>query len=349
MFRSKSALVLLFSLSAAALAFAQRGAGSQANQVEIEVHVTYLDNRPAPQLLRVELINNSGITASQAFTNDSGQAHLQISGGGNYRVRVTGMSIEEAISDQVQIGPEDRFKPVYVQVRPTSDSNASDQEGHSRRGNGAITSAAELRIPSAARKSFDKGLEAFQKKDYAKAVDLFQQAIATYPDYDAAYDNLGVALVNVGQTAKARTAFEHAVKLNDKNADADRNYSRLLINDEQFAAAKEFLEKALMVEPQAPSSLTLLAIAELRTGDYDGALHNALKVHQVSHEGYAVSHYVAGRAFESKHELKSASAEYQMYLRESPNGPEAGQVRAGLARVSPNAKPLLSNHGGASP
>ena len=27
-----------------------------------------------------------------------------------------------------------------------------------------------------------------------------------------------------------------------------------------------------------------------------------------------------------------------MYLRESPNGPEASQVRAGLARVSTNAQ-----------
>jgi tetratricopeptide (TPR) repeat protein len=197
-----------------------------------------------------------------------------------------------------------------------------------------MTSASELKIPSAARKSFEKGLEAFQQKDYKKAVDLFRKATVTYPEYDGAYDNLGVALMNLGQTGEARAAFEHAVRLNDKNPDADRNYSRLLISDEQYVAAKELLQKALMVEPQAPSSLILLAIAQLRTGDYDGALRSALQIHQVSHEGYAVAHYLAGRAFENKHEFQNATTEYQMYLRESPNGPEAGQVRAGLARVT---------------
>jgi tetratricopeptide (TPR) repeat protein len=144
--------------------------------------------------------------------------------------------------------------------------------------------------------------------------------------------------MNLGQADKARAAFEHAVQLNDKNADADRNYSRLLISGKQYGAAKELLQKALMVEPQDPSSLTLLAIAQLKTGDYDGALQSALKVHNLSHEGYAVAHYVAGRAFENKHELQNATTEYQTYLRESPNGPEANQVRASLARVTANAK-----------
>ena len=128
------------------------------------------------------------------------------------------------------------------------------------------------------------------------------------------------------------------MQLNDKNADADRNYSRLLISDKQYAAAKDLLQKALMVEPQDPSSLTLLAVAQFKTGDYDGALESAMKVHKISHEGYAVAHYVAGRAFENKHEFENATTEYQMYLRESPNGPEASQVRASLARVTASAK-----------
>ena len=92
-----------------------------------------------------------------------------------------------------------------------------------------------------------------------------------------------------------------------------------------------------MVEPQDPSSLSLLALAQLETGDYDGALQSALKVHKLSHEGYAVVHYVAGRAFENKHELANATTEYQMYLRESPDGPQANQARAALARITASA------------
>ncbi len=337
MFRSKlGLLVVLFLLLGALRTSAQTTSQSQCNQqVDIQVHVTYSNGKAAPQQLQVALQDSSGIPAMEAFTNDSGQAHFRSSGCGHFRVQVSGMGIEDAVSDDVLITRDDRVKPVYVEVHPTSDR---DTDSKSKPGNRAMTSASELKVPSAARKWFEKGLEAFQQKNYKKAADLFQKATATYPEYDAAYDNLGVALMDLGRVGEARAAFQHAVQLNDKNPDADRNYSRLLISDEQYVVAKQLLQKALTVEPQAPSSLILLAIAQLKTGDYDGALHSALKVHHVSHEGYAVAHYVAGRAFESKHELQNATAEYQMYLRESPNGPEASQVRAGLARVSADAQ-----------
>jgi superkiller protein 3 len=201
-----------------------------------------------------------------------------------------------------------------------------------------MASASQLKVPLAARKSFDKGVEALQRKEYSRAVDSFQKATVAYPQYDAAFDNLGVALMNMGQIEQARAAFQRAVQLNDKNADADRNYARLLIGDKQYAAAKDFLQKALIVDPQDPSSLTLLAVTQFKTGDYDGALESAMKVHKISHEGYAIAHYVAGRAFENKHEYENAATEYQLYLQESPNGPEAAQVRTSLARVTSTAK-----------
>ena len=82
MFRSKLALlVLLFCLFGALTAFAQRGLQQQCtNQVEIQVHVTYPDERPAPQQLRVDLLDASGVAAMEAFTNDSGQTHFHITG-----------------------------------------------------------------------------------------------------------------------------------------------------------------------------------------------------------------------------------------------------------------------------
>ena len=333
MFRSKSVLlVVVFWLFVASVAFAQRGS-KPSTQVEIQVRVTYPNEHSAPQQLRVDLLSSTGATVMQTFTDDLGQAAFSGQLIGNFRVKVSGMDIDDAVSDLVQITQGDRFTLVYVQVHPKADRGSN-----SKPGNASITSAAQLKIPSAARKSFDKGMEALQQKDYKKAADLFQKATTAYPEYDAAYDNLGVALMNLGQAEKARAAFERAVQLNDKNPDADRNYSRLLINDKQYVAAKELLQKALMVEPQEPSALILLAIAQLMTGDFDGALQNSQKVPNLSHEGYAIAHYIAGRAFENKHELENATKEYQTYLRESPNGPEANQVRASLARVTANAQ-----------
>jgi hypothetical protein len=63
------------------------------------------------------------------------------------------------------------------------------------------------------------------------------------------------------------------------------------------------------------------------------------------HDGYSVVHYIAGEALEEKHQYGEAKLEYTTYLRESPSGPEAAQVKSALERLSnssaaaPNAAP----------
>ena len=114
----------------------------------------------------------------------------------------------------------------------------------------------------------------------------------------------------------------------------------LLIHDGNYPRAEELLKKSLMVEPLNPASLTLLCEAEIETGDLDGVLQTARKVHQLPHEGYSVVHDIAGEAYEREGQPQNAAIEYETYLRESPNGPEAAQVRSSLARLTA-ANPVL--------
>ena len=176
-------------------------------------------------------------------------------------------------------------------------------------------------------------MDAWQKNDASKAAEFYEKAIVAYPQYDAAYNNLGVALIKLNQLDRASDALEHAVQLNDKNADAERNFARLLVRKGQYAKAKDLLKKSLIVEPSSASGLTLMALVELQAGEYDAAVQDAQKVHHLTHENYAVCHYIAGTALEHKQKLSDARTEYQIYLRELPNGPEAGEVRAALARI----------------
>jgi tetratricopeptide (TPR) repeat protein len=331
MCRLKStSLALLVPIFVCSLAFAQGRSPSTAPAVcEIQVRVSYANERPVGQQIMVELLNEQSVPGLQTFTDSEGRALFHIAGGGVYRARATGTDIEQAVSDPVNIEPSDRSAIIWLHVQqkvgagtPTNTSTAP------------VTSASELRIPADAKKSFMKGMEALYRHDYQKAAELFEKATVAYPQYDAAYDNLGATFMQLGQPGKAREAFERAVQLNDKNADADRNYARLLIADREYTRAMDLLKKSLTVDPQNPSALTLLSIVQLQSADVDGALQSALKVHQLSHEGYAVAHYIAGRAYEVKHQYQQATAEYETYLREDPNGPEIQQVRTALAHVT---------------
>src|SRR5271165_1121279 len=333
MCRLKStSLALLVPLFVCSLAFAQGRSPSTTPAVcEIQVRISYTNERPVGQQIMVELVNEQSVPVLQTFTDSEGRAVFQLAGGGVYRAKATGTDIEQAVSDPVYIEPTDRSAIIWLHVEQKPGASASTNTNTST---AAVMSASELRVPADAKKSFMKGMQALYRHDYQKAAELFEKATVAYSQYDAAYDNLGATFMQLGQTDKAREAFERAVQLNDKNADADRNYARLLITDHDYTRALDLLQKSLTIDPQNPSAFTLLSIAQFKSGDVDGALQSALKVHQLSHEGYAVAHYVAGRAYEAKHQYQQATAEYETYVREDPNGPEIQQVRTALAHVT---------------
>jgi tetratricopeptide (TPR) repeat protein len=343
MCRLKAVFLVVFgSIFACSLTFAQgRTQSDSSSPCRIEVRVAYADERPVGQRIRVELLNAQGVQVEQTYTDGEGQATFQVTGGGSYRAQASGPDIEQAVSELVDIQPHDQMSMIWLHVQPktTASSSVPSKKGSSR----TTTTANELRVPADAKKLFLKGMDALYRHDYRSAAEQFERATIVYPQYDAAFDNLGATYMQLGETDKARAAFERAVQLNDKNADAERNYARVLLTDQNYTRAIELLTKALTIEPQDPASLTLLAMAQLRTGDLDAALQNALRVHQLQHQGYAVAHYVAGRAYELKQQYPKATSEYETYLREDPNGPEARQVRSGLVRVTASAATAQSS------
>lgn len=303
--------------------------------VDISVQVTFEDDRSAGDLIRVELLTETEKPLGVTFTNSEGRATFHVSIPGQYVVRVSGKPIQGRPWETLRIEDMDKGRSVFVRVKPRNSELAS---ATSKSGARPVTSAAELRVPADARKAFHKGMDAWEHNDFQRAAEHFEKAVARYPDYDSAFNNLGAMYFQMGQTEEARAAFERSVALNDKNADADRNLARILIDDGNFPRAEDLLKKSLSVEPLNPVGLTLLCVAEVQTGDDDGALMNARKVHQLPHEGYSVVHYAAGQALEHKGQPQVASAEYETYLRESPNGAEATKVKHALMRLTATSR-----------
>ena len=311
----------------------QRNCLNQA--VDLQFRITDDRDRPVPFMVHVQLQNSSSVPIQERIVRNDGETAFQVTSPGDYRVVVTAEEIQETTSDTVTVNCGDRSKMTFVHVQPKEVSASASGTG--RENVGTMTSAGQLRIPPEAHKLFDRGYAAWQSKDYQKSADFFQQAINAYPSYDAAYNNLGVAYMKLDQPDKALVALQTAVKLNDKSADADRNLARLLIHNGDFIGAEELVKKSLMVEPSDPGGLTLFVITEFENREYAAAVQTAQKVHQLAHEGFASCHYVAGEAYERLGQPQNARVQYQLYLQEMPNGPEAGDIRAALARIDDEA------------
>ena len=323
-------IVLVVVLLTCAIAAAQTNSSNRTTNCSLEIRVTFADDRAAGDQILVELFNDSGTPVGRNFTNEDGRVTFHLNTPGMIDIRVSGSSLQGTATERVAIEDMDKSKAVFVRVRPKTDAAATAAKPNTP----PVTSAADLRVPNDARKAFHKGMEAWGQDDFAKAAEYFEKAVAAFPEYDTAYNNLGVMYFRMNQPEKARAAFERSVTLNDKNADADRNLARILIHEGNWARAQDLLKKSLIVEPLNPVTLTLLCVADIEAGDDEAALATARKAHQLPHEGYALVHYVAGQALEHKGQPQAAYAEYQTYLQESPSGPEAPQVRSAMTRLS---------------
>ena len=271
---------------------------------EVQVRVSLDNQRSVGEQLRVDLLNQSSVPTHITFTDSAGRAWFKVAEAGEYHVRVSGNGIQDATSDGIRVDDAHRLNVAVVHVKPRFQALTSTQPKTK-----ALTSASDLAVPPDAKKLFHDGIQALQSHEYVKARAAFENAITHYSRYDAAYNNLGVVYVYLNQPTKAWTAFEQAVRINDKNADADRNFSRLLIQTQAFKRAVQLLKKSLVVDPLSASALTLACTAEIAIGDYDAALHDAQKVHELPHEGFAVSHYIAGRVLEHKNQWQDATGE----------------------------------------
>lgn len=306
---------------------------TRAGSLEIQVRVT-ADNGSTPlNQVRVELLNPNGTPLQQGFSDAHGRVSFTVDANrlaSEFRVHASGPGLEDANSDYIVLDPDvDKQGGVRIVQLQLKRSAAAPTASPS-----AVTSVAAAEVPKKARNAFHDGLTAWQKKDYQQAATDFQKATELYPQYDDAFNYLGMVYAHLKQPDKSRAAFETAVKLNDKNASADRNLAGILLNERDYNGAAELAKKSVAVDPTSAFALTVLAIAELQMGNLDDAFRYAHQAHATPHEGYALSHYVAGTALERNHDPKGAKFEYELYLRETPDGPEAAKVKQALARLA---------------
>jgi Tfp pilus assembly protein PilF len=261
---------------------------------------------------------------SRGYTDSNGRVDFFVRSGATYQLTASGPGIKTT-STSFEIPPSERFYQEQVQVELHT--------GGATKAPGGMVSAATLRLPEKARDEFAKGMKEMSAHNWSKARQHFEKAIKDYPQFDHAYNNIGVSYIHEKNMKAAREAFEKAIAVNDKNPDAVRNLARVKLMDNDYSGAKELLLK-LGPDPRDLDALTMLAYAQLNMYELDAALANALKVHQGEPDRFPLAHLVAARVYELKGNRSAAEAQYQMYLKEAPNTPEVQVAKEGMQRLA---------------
>jgi Flp pilus assembly protein TadD len=98
-------------------------------------------------------------------------------------------------------------------------------------------------------------------RNYAEALRLAQQAIASDPQYSAAYKLLGTVYADLGQPKPARDAFQTALRLNPRDSATYTNLGVLELLSENLPAAARYFAVALTLDPTSAAARQGLARA----------------------------------------------------------------------------------------
>lgn len=280
------------------------------------------EQHPFDGQITVTLLDSWGLPEGEASTRD-GMVEFMTSAD-LHRLKITGTTIDQYDGD-FTIEPSESSHTERVTVFRRRLTSAPQPKG--------TIPAVRLHIPKNARKEYEKG-KSQEGKNWVESRKHYENAVALYPDYDLAYNSLGVATLRTGDKDAAVRAFSKAVSVNGSFAEAYHNLARVLMADKKYPEMEEALKKAVSVEPLDAWGLTFLAFAEFHTGKTDEAIAHARKVHTLPHQGLADAHLILAQALESLHQTEPALQEYKQYLVEAPNGGNARFARQAAARLS---------------
>jgi tetratricopeptide (TPR) repeat protein len=196
-------------------------------------------------------------------------------------------------------------------------------------------SATSLKAPSAARRAFDKGLEAVGKSRNADAEKDFEKAVSLYPQYAEAWLDLGKLRLQRKADDGAAEAFQRALEADGSLAEPGVYLGMLAVEKKQWPDAQKYLDAALKLDPvHFPDAWFNRAVAEYNLKDYAGgerSVREALKLdpqHKNPREAYLL-----GLILAAQKDYSGAAEQLRVYLKLAPDADDADKVKTQLGEI----------------
>jgi tetratricopeptide (TPR) repeat protein len=203
----------------------------------------------------------------------------------------------------------------------------------------AIVAGAALAVLFAAilpaHAEWNKGLEAYKKKDWATAVKEFEEVTKTNPDYAGAYYMLGVSQRALGQLSPAIASLRKAVDLDGAQTSYKIALGQALLQAEQFQNAYELLKPVSIssVDAANRSNYALLFAQAATKTNRPGEAISILNAQAKADPKNARLQQALGAAYSANGDDAKAftafSAAFELDPKDQSNGRNA--VRAGIA------------------
>jgi Tfp pilus assembly protein PilF len=213
----------------------------------------------------------------------------------------------------VVLPPVSRIYTVDISLQPKRGASAKT----------GVVSALLAAVPETARTLYFKALESGQANDSLKAIEQLKSALAIYPQFPLALNELGVQYLKLGKIDQAAEALKSAVNLAPADFQPKLNYGIALLNQGRFPQAEEQLRAAVAKNNEAPTAHMYLGITLAMQQKLDeGQKELQLAVSSKSNEVFLAHKYLAG-IYWARHQNARAADELEAYLLRFPKAPDA--------------------------
>jgi tetratricopeptide (TPR) repeat protein len=291
------------------------------NNAVIEGRVALPSGFAAERYIKIT-VRNSVSTLFRIYTNKHGEFRFHDLGEGIYYVEaeIEGANFEPTV-EKVALG-----RGITYELTLT----LREKRGPDIRGpGGRIVSAAELgqRVPAAAKKEYELALKRVTKGDVSQAAAHFEQAIAIYPEYLAARNDLGAQYLKLKRVDEAEAHFRNVLERDPKNLYATFNLGLGRIERRDYAGAIPQLQLAIALDSAWPTAHLWLGFAMLEMGDLPAAERELTKALVMGGADCVAAHYHLARIYVMRGDSKEAARAINAYLEESPHGDYVKEAR----------------------
>jgi hypothetical protein len=341
---SRAPFLLLLTLVLASFSHAQLGETGSRGPRSCSGTVYYADTGdPAPRI-EVELRNSEGLVVGHGMTNDAGGFLFTGLMGGVYEMTINTLDYEP-VSQKVDLS------------LASSHGNVLDlqKRGAVMRPHtvGPAVSAHLLSMPEKARNAYDAGKKKlYQNKDPQAGIAKFLEAIAAAPKFYEAYEQMGMAYLQLGKTADAEAAVRKSIELSeDKYAAADVDLGVLLLDKRQYTEGEKVVRHGLELDSKSWLGHYELGRALFLEHRVTDAQKSAEECRALKPD-FPMIYRLLANIHVSQHDKAALLQDLDEYIRldpDSPAGIRAKQMREKLQRTvksSPTTTPKSSNLAG---
>jgi tetratricopeptide (TPR) repeat protein len=209
------------------------------------------------------------------------------------------------------------------------------EETAKRKAGAQVVSATELdqAAPPAARKEYNQALRWAGKGDARQAVERFRRAIAIYPEYLAARNDLGAQYLKLKRFDEAAEQFRVVLEKEPRYFNSRFNLGLVLIEQKDYAASVAQLNQAVAIDGALPAPRLWLGVALLQTGDLPGAERELSRALITGGANFVAAHYYLAHVFMRRGDSAEASRALKAYLEGSPKGEYAEEARQLLKKL----------------